>query len=51
MIRVHRACVKEHGTQKQLHVNVIFNSSWVLFGCENVDEAMSDGEGNQNGAN
>ena len=51
MIRVHRACVKEHGTQKQLHVNVIFNSSWVLFGCENIDEAMSDGEGNQNGAN
>jgi len=32
-------------------VNVVFNSSWVLFGCEDIDEAMSDGEGNENGGN
>jgi hypothetical protein len=30
-------------------VNVIFNSSWVLFGCEDIDDEMSD-EG-ENGGN
>lgn len=50
-IRIHRASVKEHGSQKQLHVNVVFNSSWVLFGCEDIDDEMSDGEGNENGGN
>jgi len=29
-------------------VNVVFNSSWVLFGCEDFDDEMSDGEGNEN---
>jgi hypothetical protein len=29
----------------------VFNSSWVLFGCEDLEDAMSDGEGNENGGN
>lgn len=31
IIRVHRASVKEYQGKFQLHVNVHFNSSWVLF--------------------
>jgi hypothetical protein len=31
IVRVHRASVKEFNGRKQLHVNVHFNSSWVLF--------------------
>lgn len=31
IIRIHRATPKEHNGSKQLHVNVQFNSSWVLF--------------------
>ncbi len=46
VIRIHRASVKEYQGQKQLHVNVSFNSSWCLFGIEDEvnDNSSDDGE-------
>jgi hypothetical protein len=53
VIRVHRAQVKDFAGKKQLHVNVYFNSTWVLFNyyskearefqqeCANSDEEGS----------
>lgn len=31
IIRIHRGSVKDYSGKKQMHVNVYFNASWVLF--------------------